>query len=232
MSDLVVHVPHAATRIPSEVLDQFILDPEALASEAQESADLFTELLAQQAWPSATIVAAAVSRIVVDVERYADDSMETMAAVGRGMIYSNTHDGKPLRKPVSASQRAALQSEYYDPHWQRLRANSTGKTLIDLHSYPTVPWSVEPSPNAPRPEIDLGTSQGITPDPWIKAVRKHFEAAGYQVGENTPYAGVIDAGAERAIMIEIRRDMIGIPNSSDSWQRLVAALAGLPLSTP
>ena len=231
MSELIIHVPHAATLIPGDLIDQYLLDTEALFNEAHESADLYTDHLARQAWPGATIIKADVCRIVVDVERYSDDSLETMAAVGRGMIYTKTHDGKPLRKSLSSNARSELQTNHYDSHWQKLRTASKGKILIDLHSYPVMPWSIESDPQAPRPEIDLGTSQGITPKFWIDAVRKHFEAEGYQVGENTPYAGVIDAGAKNAMMIEIRRDMIGIPNSSDSWGKLVKTLAGMPLPT-
>ena len=88
---LVIHVPHASTFIPSEVRDQFLLEDAALVGEAMESADLWTDALAREAWPDAEHVVADIARIVVDVERYADDDQEPMARVGRGMIYSHTH---------------------------------------------------------------------------------------------------------------------------------------------
>lgn len=229
MSSLIIHVPHASTRIPDEVIDQFILDPGAQNKEAQESADLYTDQLAHEAWPAATIIKADVSRVVIDVERYSDDALETMSSVGRGMIYSTTHDAKPLRRKISKNERIELQSKYYDSHWARLRKLSKGNTLIDLHSYPVKPWAIESNPHALRPEIDLGTSQGLTPRAWVAAVRKHFELEGYQVGENTPYTGVVNTGAAQAIMIEIRRDMIGLPGASGSWQRLIKTLSSIPI---
>ena len=229
ISDLIIHVPHASTHIPADLMDQFLLDPKALDAEVQASADLYTDLLAQQAWPNATIVAAKVSRVVFDVERYDDDERESMAAVGRGMIYSATHDGLPLRRAISSQERSALQASFYDPHWAQLTAMSAGKTLIDLHSYPVTPWRIEPDPFAHRPEIDLGTLPGITPRSWVDAVHRHFEDAGYSVAENTPYAEVIAADAKRAMMIEIRRDVVGEPSDSAAWQRLVSALSGMPL---
>ncbi len=229
MSHLVIHVPHASTTIPPDVRDQFTLSPPALAAEARLSADLLTDELARAAWPSATIVAAEVSRLVVDVERYADDRLEPMAAVGRGMIYSRTRDGRPLRRDLSAGERAALQAAWYDPHWQRLRAAAAGRIMIDLHSYPKRAWKVEPHPQAPRREIDLGTMCDLTADPWVATLQAHFAAAGYDVGLNTPYAGVVDAGAAAAVMIEIRHDLMGPLPHGPGWERLRTCLSQLPM---
>ena len=36
---------------------------------------------------------------------------------------------------------------------------------------------------------------------------------GYTVDYNTPYFGVIDAGSNASVMIEIRRDIIGLPRA-------------------
>jgi hypothetical protein len=49
------------------------------------------------------------------------------------------------------------------------------------------------------------------------------------VGHNTPYVGVIDAGAKAAVMIEIRRDIVGLPGVDPKWQRLIAALSTMPI---
>lgn len=230
VSQLVIHVPHASTTIPPDVREQFTLSASALAAEARLSADLLTDELARAAWPSATIVAAEVSRLVIDVERYADDRDEPMAAVGRGMIYARTRSGRPLRRDLTAGERAALQAAWYDPHWQRLRAAATGRIMIDLHSYPKRAWKVEPHPQARRPEIDLGTTSGLTPDSWVAALQSHFAASGYDVGLNTPYAGVVDAGAAAAaVMIEIRRDLIGALPHGPGWERLRTCLSQLPM---
>jgi hypothetical protein len=43
------------------------------------------------------------------------------------------------------------------------------------------------------------------------------------------YVGVIDAGAKAAVMIEIRRDIVGHPSSSSKWKRLIAALCTMPV---
>ena len=227
---LVVHVPHASMRIPRSVRNQFILSPEELFDEVMDSVDLCTDDLARSAFPEAEIVEADVSRIVVDVERFADDSMETMSSVGRGMIYTHTVDGYPLRRELSHEERRDLKARWYDPHWFKLKALAKGSVLIDLHSYPTDPWNVELNKSERRPEIDLGVSAGVTPPDWAAAVSHHFEAAGFDVGINVPYAGVIDAGADAAIMIEIRRDVLMYGADDEKFKRISDCLSSMPLA--
>ena len=82
----IVHVPHASTFIAIEVMDQFLLSPNELAEEAMTSADLYTDILAKAAWPNAQILTAAVSRVVIDVERYSNDAEEIMAKYGRYIL--------------------------------------------------------------------------------------------------------------------------------------------------
>ena len=226
---LLIHVPHASTYIPNDVWPEFLIGREAIESEAHTSADLFTDLMAREAWPTAEIIEASVSRIVVDVERYDDDMREEMAEVGRGVIYTCDHRGRQIRCAVSPDRRVELLDRYYWPHWERLRSAAVGATLVDLHTYPAEPWPIERHAEGARPEIDIGFSQGLAPKAWVNALTAHFGGLGYDVDHNTPYAGVIDAGAKAAVMIEIRRDVVGTPGQDPKWLRLVEALKAMPL---
>jgi len=228
-SRLLIHVPHASIAIPLKFRDQFLLDDGELRAEALTSADLWTDLLAVAAWPQAIKLIASVSRIVIDVERYSIDLKEEMSSVGRGMIYTRTHDGRPLRSVLPTVKREALQGEFYDPHWRQLRAVAAGCILVDLHTYPRDPWPAELHASGRRPEIDIGTSDRVTPDGWRETLVRHFSTAGYDTAENTPYRGVIDAGADAAVMIEIRRDVLGRGPGTAKWTRLVSSLAAMPL---
>ena len=58
--NLVVHVPHASIYVPDSALNQFTVDPNSVQLEAHESADLYTDLIAQAAWPHANIICAKV----------------------------------------------------------------------------------------------------------------------------------------------------------------------------
>ena len=230
MSSLVVHVPHASTAIPDDAWPEFLVPRLAVEAEAVASADLYTDEMARQAWPDAKIPQAKVSRIVVDVERYDDDTKEEMAAVGRGVLYTHDHEHVMIRKSLSKQRREELLARYYRPHWQDLRARAAGATLIDLHTYPAEPWSIERHAQRLRPEIDIGFTEGLTPPLWVSALSQHFHQQGYDVGHNTPYAGVIDAGAKAAVMIEIRRDVVGQPKAANmKWERLIEALRSMPV---
>ena len=229
--NIVVHVPHASTHVPPKLRNQFLLSADALLDEAMQSADLYTDDLAQRAFPNATHIIAEVSRVVVDVERYEIDADEVMAKQGRGVVYFKTHEGHPLRRPISLEERNNLLDAFYKPHWSKLKAAAKDQILIDLHSYPIHPWLVELNTDAKRPEIDIGTSDVLTPKPWLKAMIEHFGGAGYSVGLNTPYAGVIDAGSKYAVMIEIRRDLMNPLNKPAVWQKLVETLKALPMPT-
>lgn len=229
MSALIIHVPHASLSIPDDVWPEFLVARAAIEAEAWASADLFTDEIARQAWPLAQIIEAEVSRIVVDVERYDDDSKEVMAEVGRGVFYVCDHRMHPIRTVLSETRRGELLDRYYWPHWHRLRTQASGAILIDLHTYPADRWAIERHLQRPRPEIDIGFSKGLTPPSWVDAIAKHFRSHGFEIGLNTPYEGVIDAGAKAAVMIEIRRDVVGVPSGDPKWQRLIATLSTMPL---
>jgi N-formylglutamate deformylase len=226
---LLIHVPHSSTKIPDDVWQEFVVPRDAVVNEALESADLYTNAMARQAWPSADILEAQVSRIVVDVERYDDDSKEEMAAAGRGVLYTRDHRARKIRQDVTVSRRAELLDRYYWPHWARLRSLAADANLVDLHTYPPEPWPIERHTDGSRPEIDLGCSDALTPPAWVDALTDHFRRHDYEVGHNTPYVGVIDAGAKAAVMIEIRRDIVGTPGADPKWQRLIAALSTMPI---
>lgn len=229
--NLVVHVPHASIYVPDSALNQFTVDPNSVQLEAHESADLYTDLIAQAAWPHANIICAKVSRIVVDVERYIIDTKEEMSQVGRGVIYTHDHNGRSFRKKLDVNDRKSLIANYYKPHWRRLKVAARGAVLIDLHTYPKDPWKIERRPSDPRPEIDLGFEKITAPMDWINDLTKHFRECGYDVAHNTPYSGVIEIGAAAAVMIEIRRDVVGEPNSPQ-WDKLIHALGSIPLPLP
>ena len=65
-----IHVPHAATLVPSEVREQFVLTDEQLADEIRLMTDHLTDDLFAMPEAVALTVRFPVSRLVVDPERF------------------------------------------------------------------------------------------------------------------------------------------------------------------
>ena len=160
-----------------------------------------------------------VSRLVLDPERFLDDASEPLASRGRGVVYTHTADGRPLRGPAPSWDRAALVETYYRPHHERLTAavqaalDCWGRCLLmDCHSFPSQPLRFDLDQSPDRPDICLGTDPAHTP-PWLLDVASsRFAAAGLSVTVDRPYAGVLvpekHAGTAPmvfAIMVEINR---------------------------
>lgn len=105
-----------ATVAPAEVRAQFLLDEAELGRELIRMTD--HRRLATFAEPvsDAALVRAPVNRLVVDVERFADDADEPMAARGMGALYTVTSQLTPLRRHLSPAEREALMQVYYRPH--------------------------------------------------------------------------------------------------------------------
>ena len=79
---MILHLPHASTLIPKDLRQDFLLSDEKLRDELNRITDHATDQIFQQAFPAAKAIAFPVSRLVVDPERFSDDSQEPMSQVG------------------------------------------------------------------------------------------------------------------------------------------------------
>jgi N-formylglutamate deformylase len=205
---VVLHIPHASTHIPPEIRDQFLLSDADLEREIQAMTDHRTDELF--AGHGGVVVAAKVSRLVCDVERFLDDPME---AVGMGAVYTRTSHQEPLRRTLTTVEHQALLDCYYHPHHARLtEAVRAGCLIIDCHSFPGEALPYESDQCIDRPDFCIGTDPFHTP-PELAAVAIGFlESRGYTVWVNRPFAGTMvparyyrqDASV-RSIMIEVNR---------------------------
>jgi N-formylglutamate amidohydrolase len=218
-SPLLLHIPHASTCIPDEAFADFVVDRDTLDAELLRLTDRFTDTLYGDGFPEAQTVMATVSRLVVDVERFADDAHEPCAAHGMGAVYVRTSSGAPLRV-VSETRRAQLMDQYYWPHHQRLDAMAArtleqfGRcVIIDAHSFPVAPMPTQVDFGDP-PEIGIGTDAMHTSAALADVVHTFFTDRGFRVGVNRPFAGALVPNAYygrdqrvQSVMIEVRRDL-------------------------
>lgn len=258
---VVLHIPHDSKVVPAQVRSQFLLTDSELALELQRMTDHFTHLLFAERPGDAVVVHAPVSRLVVDVERFADDSAEPMAARGMGAVYNVTSNLTPLRSQLSPAERDSLLRLWYYPHHEKLEAavkiatERYGRCLvIDGHSFPATALPYEHAdPSLDRPDICIGSDSFHTPRALEQAFVDSFAGGGWRVAVNEPFAGALvpasryrtDSRVE-AVMVEVNRNLYLDPVSfepnedftrlaseinSCCVQALLAYVASSPLSS-
>ena len=218
---VIFHVPHDSKVIPGGLRGSFNLTDAALSNELSIMTDHYTRDLYTRDVPQDQVVAAGVSRLVVDVERYLDDAKEPMAKVGMGVIYTQTHDGRSLRHDPTSKERHHLIKHWYEPHHRRLEdlvslsLQKYGLALIiDCHSYSSICLPHESHLPTLRPEVCLGTDAYHTDTELVETLIDELRLGGLEVGINTPFSGSlvtlphysIDRRVQ-SVMIEVRRDL-------------------------
>ena len=200
------------------------MDDLGLARELLRMTDHYTDELFSPAGDErgGRAVVFPVSRLVVDPERFEDDTQEPMAAVGMGVIYTKSACGEPLRaEPPTLEERASLLERFYLPHHRKLEAavNAALRTfghclVIDCHSFPSRPLPYEQDQDPDRPDICLGADDFHTPTDLLGAARRAFEAEGLSVAINRPFAGALVPMAfyrkdsrVSALMVEVNRGL-------------------------
>jgi N-formylglutamate amidohydrolase len=163
-----------------------------------------------------------------------------------GAVYQHTHEGEPLRGPISEAQRKELMEVFYFPHHnallssvERLLSIHNRAIVVDAHSFPSQALPYEIDQTAERPEICIGTDDFHTPELLLSCLQDAFQAAGFTVSINTPFSGAlvplryyrIDARVS-SVMIEVRRDvymdeMTGekLPGFIEASNRITVALS-------
>ncbi len=215
----ILHIPHSSRIIPPAARTSILLSDEALAREVLRMTDSFTDELFQVDPSLAIPVVFPVSRLVLDPERFLDDSLEPMAKRGMGAVYTLTSDGDTLRMEGNTSERERLIAEYYGPHHHHLTdvvqaALDRWKSclIIDCHSFTSVPLPHELDQSPDRPEICIGTDEFHSPKNLEMRAIELFERAGFRTFLNRPFPGALVPMAfyrrdvrVRAIMVEVNR---------------------------
>ena len=218
---LVAHVPHASTVIPDEVRGEFVVSHAELARELLRLTDWYTdELFAGLRERGATLFVNRLSRLVMDPERFLDESAEPMATRGQGVVYWLGSELQLLRE-ASSGLRTRRVRDLYEPYHRALGSvvgEQLGEfgtcTLIDCHSFPTEPLRSEIDRSSGRPDICIGSDELHTPLELADALVAGFEAAGLSVARDVPYAGAfVPSGyygrqsRVHSVMVEVRRGL-------------------------
>ena len=217
---IVAHIPHASTVVPPAVRGELLLSEAHLDVELVRLTDWYTdELFGGLSELGATLFVNRLSRLVYDPERFLDAEVEPAEAVGQGVVYWQTVDGRPLREKDPELRERRVQ-ELYQPYHAALDAlvvemlAEFGQcTVIDCHSFPAEPMPTEVRADGQRPGVCVGTDRIHTPEALAAGLEASFRSSGFEVRRDVPFAGTfVPSGAYgqeprvRSVMIEVRRD--------------------------
>ncbi len=200
---MILHIPHSSTKMFEGVI----------VPNLRDSINLMTDWFADELFqfPTATRVVQNLSRLVVDVERLPQDTMERY---GKGKIYTTDVFGYPILRDAEPHIYEGLYNNYHT--W--LNTTVAGYlsyfpivTVVDCHTYNEKPLNWENS--GYRPDICIGTNHDHYPIGLVDELAKFFMSEGLSVGYNTPYAGAIIPSNFNSnpnvycIMIEVKKSL-------------------------
>ncbi len=249
---VMVEVPHAGLAVPDRVRSQLL----ATQDDIERDADIYVDkLCAEVVGVGATLLAARVSRYVVDLNRAPDDvDRETVsdhptpkALQPRGVVWRMTTTGAPaLARPLTGAELADRLAHFHTPYHDALRQELerlSGRfgfaLLVAAHSMPSVGRAGHGDTGVRRADIVPGTRGRNTADARvIDLVDSHFRAAGLSVRHDDPYRGGYTTShygrpstGVHAVQIEINRalyvnESTGEPRHGD-FERLRALITEL-----
>lgn len=159
---VLILAPHASERLPDEILDAMLAGradaPEARAAQRARlfcQGDPFTDEIFRV--PDAPLVAARVSRFVVDLNRYRDDTS------ANGVVREVDFDGRPLYPAghrIRPEERARRLARYWDGYHAEIEtalAEHDIRMIVSGHSMSPVGPAVGPDAGRPRPALTLMT---------------------------------------------------------------------------
>jgi N-formylglutamate deformylase len=169
---LIVSIPHAGTQIPAEIEAQMVSPWLARAD-----ADWYVNYLYSFAHDlGATVVATAISRSVIDVNRDPSGKSLYPGQATTGLCPTTTFDGVKLYRGAEpdAQEIAARRLAFFEPYHAalaaevaRLRALHPRVVLYDAHSIRSkVPRLFEGA----LPVFNIGTNNGASCDPRLTAM--------------------------------------------------------------
>lgn len=200
-SPLIVEVPHAGLRVDPETLAGLIVPASALGNDA----DLYVDrLFAEAPKERATLIAAQMSRYVVDLNREESeiDGLSVKGGPARlsphGLIWHTTTEGRPaLAGPLSRDELERRLELFYRPYHDALsrliedrRERFGHALLLCAHSMPSRGREGHADPGHVRADLIPG-SRGRTTAAHavIDLVDRAGREAGFQVVHDDPYRG-------------------------------------------
>lgn len=212
MDKVICNIPHSSLEIPEWALEDYIISEVELNFFNEKMVDKDVDKLFDFV-KSENKVVSEISRIVVDMERFEDDTKEEMFKKGMGLFYTKDDFGNNIRKRGNTYSIAYM---YYKKYHYELNAkvrkcinkNNTCY-ILDCHSFHDGLEYTDYSCNT-FPDVCIGTNiKNFSNE--VKEIIKLFEKAGYCVNINIPFSGSLiptdfmEDGRVKSVMIELNR---------------------------
>ena len=199
-SPVLVEVPHAGLAVPDPVASELAVPRDVRLRDS----DIYVDRLYRDAPAGgASLLAARVSRYVVDLNRAADDvdplavpdHPDPRGVQPRGVVWRITTDGLPaLTAPLTYAKLQRRLALFHAPYHAALEAELQRKRerfgyaiLLAAHSMPSVSRLGH---GPPRADVVPGTRNRTTAtSKVIDCVDRHFKDAGLSVRHDDPYRG-------------------------------------------
>lgn len=240
----VLHIPHSSRAIPPDERARLALSDTELEAELLRMTDAFTDELFPPTIYEAQRIVFPVSRLVCDVERFANDAEEPMSARGMGAVYTMTSTGRQLRAGPSTAEREQIMTRWYRTHHELLSAavdhvlaREWRCLIVDCHSFSSKPLPHEPDQDPDRPDICVGTDQFHTPPDLVTTIVKAAKDLGLTAAVDRPFAGALAPakhyrrdGRVKSVMIEVNRRLYMDERTGeriDNFEHTVQATANM-----
>ncbi len=219
-SDILIVADHASNHVPPDI--DLKIDPGLLQSHI--AWDIGIAAIAQNLSSQAGYAAflGSVSRLVVDLNRYADEEdVITLSSDGTNIAGNRMND----------AERKQRLHRYYHPYHSKLAeiiSTSPPKLILSLHSFAPILRS--------RPDIQRPWEIGVLYNSYETASRLALDYLGLQpviAGDQLPYSGkdlnaTMNQHAEAAGIpytgVEIRQDLLGDAEGINVWSKRLAEM--------
>lgn len=209
MNRLILTIPHSSIIVKNDGTIKPILFPKVQA-DALQCADLYTDILFD--CDNAIKIICPISRMMIDVERYLDNSKEIMAQYGRGYFYTVLNDGCTIYRDTI---RPSTLDIYLDYHKniknavQNAKDNNYEPFIIDCHSFNEKPFEFDLCKDKKDRDVDICfgyNNKNDLPKSVFDKINKWAKHNNYKYTFNQPYSGsMICDGCNKSLMIEINK---------------------------
>ena len=212
---VILHAPHGGRTVPVEYQHDFLISLAEIEEEKNVMTDHFTDALVDGTNGASSVIND-LSRLVVDIERFPDET-EEMNAVGMGVLYTHGSRRQEIRRVSADSEKNLL--NYFAAYSARFTqlVDATlevhGRvTIIDVHSYRERELPYELHDDGYRAPLCVGSDPFHASEVLLGMVAESFPEL--ESCANKPFAGAYvplkhyhrDARVS-SVMLEIRRDV-------------------------